>query len=134
MKTLRYRAELLVQPIIAYVILLGSYRLQKYSLTKHPCLYSFALFSHLFNTFSKRETSSAFADLSVSAPSEQDAGSPGSKVQSSRGALLDIPFRFFKTLLMMFPTPPETCCRCLAPTLGLLPALESRSCLILYLI
>lgn len=57
-------------------------------------------------------------------------GSPGSKVQSSRGALLEIPFRFFRTLLMMLPTPPEPCCRCFAPALGLLPAAGSRSCLI----
>lgn len=56
--------------------------------------------------------------------------SPGSKVHSSRGALLDIPLRFFRTLLMMLPTPPELCCRCFTPALGLLPAAGSRSCLI----
>ncbi|CAB1424549.1 unnamed protein product [Pleuronectes platessa] len=56
--------------------------------------------------------------------------SPGSKVQSSRGALLEIPFRFFRTLLMMLPTPPDPCCRCRPPALGLLPAAGSRSCLI----
>lgn len=57
-------------------------------------------------------------------------GSPGSKVHSSRGALLEMPLRFFRTLLMMLPTPPEPCCRCLAPALGLLPPAGNRSCLI----
>lgn len=56
--------------------------------------------------------------------------SPGSKVQSSRGALLEMPLRFFRTLLMMLPTPPEPCCRCFTPALGLLPAAGSLSCLI----
>ena len=35
-----------------------------------------------------------------------------------------------KTLLMMLPTPPEPCCRCLVPALGLRPPAAARSCLI----
>lgn len=59
--------------------------------------------------------------------------SPGSRVQSSLGALREMPFRFLSTLLMMLPTPPEPCggrCRCRGPALGLRPAPESRSGLI----
>lgn len=61
-------------------------------------------------------------------------GSPGSKVHSSRGALLEMPLRFLRTLLMMLPTPPEPCCRCRPPVLGLLPlpaTAWSLSCLII---
>lgn len=66
-----------------------------------------------------------------SAPSME--GSPGSRVHSSRGALLEMPLRFLRTLLMMLPTPPEPCGRCRPPVLGLLPppaAAWSLSCLI----
>lgn len=66
-----------------------------------------------------------------SAPSME--GSPGSNVHNSRGALLEIPLRFLRTLLMMLPTPPEPCCRCRPPVLGLLPPPApawSLSCLI----
>lgn len=66
-----------------------------------------------------------------SAPSME--GSPGSKVHSSRGALLEMPLRFLRTLLMMLPTPPEPCWRSRPPVLGLLPPPApawSLSCLI----
>lgn len=54
---------------------------------------------------------------------------PGSRVQSSRGALREIPLRFRRTLLMMPPTPAGPCGRCRPAARGLLPA-GSRSCLI----
>lgn len=37
--------------------------------------------------------------------------SPGSRVQSRRGALLEMPLRFFSTLLIILPTPPAAFCR-----------------------
>lgn len=37
--------------------------------------------------------------------------SPGSRVHSRRGALLEMPLRFFSTLLIILPTPPAAFCR-----------------------
>lgn len=87
-------------------------------------------FSPTFRSILARIPFLALLCLQIFKISPYTRRSPGSKVHSSRGALLDIPLRFFRTLLMMLPTPPELCCRCFTPALGLLPAAGSRSCLI----